>query len=361
MINGKKVIGIICECNPFHKGHIRLINEAKKNGDILIAVMSGNYVQRGEVSVYNKYQRTNELLKNGIDIVIELPVEYVMSSAKYFAKAGVTILNKLKFVDYLIFGSKINNISKLTNISKIKLENNKNLDYNPYTMNYPQALGKQYGIKLSSNDILAVEYIRAIDETKSKIKPICIKRKNDLPTATALREKIKSKINNDNFSDVLNYKIFDAKENNKSFNDISCMTNDLNNAIINTANINLSFSDKAKLLKTKNRTLANIKRIFFNIIFDIKKQDIHKKNKDIIIKYIRILGIKKEALPLLKNIKIPYYLSYSPNNFKAIKKLFPKSNPKDPSILINTYASNLYNFYAENNKVEANTPPIISK
>ena len=123
-INGKnkKVIGFICECNPFHKGHKRLINEAKKYGDYIVAVMSGNYVQRGEPAVYDKYRRTEELIKNGVDLIIELPVEFVMSSAKYFASAGVSILNSLGFVDYMIFGSQIGDINELKNLASIDIE-----------------------------------------------------------------------------------------------------------------------------------------------------------------------------------------------------------------------------------------------
>ena len=108
-VNGekKKVAGIIVECNPFHKGHIRLIKECKKNADIIIAVMSGNFVQRGEPAVYSKEKRTKDLLAAGVDLVIEMPLFATLSSARYFARAAVSILDSLGFVDFIMFGSKI--------------------------------------------------------------------------------------------------------------------------------------------------------------------------------------------------------------------------------------------------------------
>ena len=122
MLNGKKIVAFICECNPFHEGHKRLIKSALKEGDIVIAIMSGDFVQRGEVAIYDKYKRCKELLKNGVSLVIELPIEYSLSSAKYFATYSVAVLNELGFVDKLIFGSKINDIEKLSKLADINLD-----------------------------------------------------------------------------------------------------------------------------------------------------------------------------------------------------------------------------------------------
>lgn len=348
MKDGKKVIGIICECNPFHKGHKLLINEAKKRGDILIAVMSGNFVQRGEPAVYDKYSRTKKLIKNGIDMVIELPVEYVLSSASYFAMAGITILHKLRYVDEVIFGSIINDIDKLKYIASIDTTKTKNLIKSG--LSYPKALEKVYGTKLSPNDILAVEYIKAINELKSKIKPICIKRDSSLPTASELRKNIKAKVTCDNFSDILTYKIYDAVNNDIDLSKISSVNADLANAIKNTYTQNLSFTKRAKLLNTKNRTLANIKRAFFNIIFDIKEKN---------IRYIRILGIKKESMHLLKDTKFPYLLSFAPSSYKSCKKNFSKFDENDTSIRCNIFATDLYNIISKTKKMEVTTPTLI--
>ena len=388
-INGenKKVIGVIVECNPFHKGHARLIKECKKHGDFIVAVMSGNFVLRGESAVYDKYKRTNDLLKSGVDLVIELPVEYVLSSAKYFASAGVKLLNNLGFVDYIMFGSKIGDIEKLKEFASIDIDGGsynspvhvKGSHSSPVQKllkegkSYAAALGEILGKKLSPNDILAIEYIRALNEIKSKIEPLTIKRKNDLPTASELREKIKKKITCDSFSDILNYKLLLAKNIKENIgesilSDIYLMTNDMENAILNSVSgkkdmKNLSFTERAMKLKTKNLTLAYIKRLFFNIIFDIRKKDVvvngnsdgflHAKEKIKVKKLdlVRILGFKKKSSEILKKIKTPVLMSYSATSYKSFVSKYNKKvvrqNKKGEFILSpilqkNIFANDLY-------------------
>lgn len=355
MFREKRVIGIICECNPFHKGHIRLINEAKKHGDILIAIMSGNFVQRGEPSIYDKYKRTKNLLKSGIDIVIELPIEYSLSSARYFALASISIFNKLKIVDSIIFGSHINDINKLTEISKIESDDIKK--YLKSGMSYPKAMEMCYQIKLSPNDILGVEYIRAINDTKSKIVPISIKRKNDLPSATSLRKNIKKSIDINSFSEILAYKI--SKMSLSEMKEIYTLNDDLSHAILNTKNLNISFEKRADLLNTKNRTLSNIKRAFFNIIFDIKNKDIKIKSFGKKVTYIRILGIKKEAMLLLKYLDIPYLLSFANKSYKDFSSKFDSKILDEPSIKTNIFASNIYYLLSGDKKAEVSKAIVV--
>lgn len=349
-----KVIGFICECNPYHLGHKRLIDYAKSKGDIVVACMSGDFVQRGEMAVEDKYERAKKLLKNGVDMVIELPVEYVLSSAKYFARMGVSLLNSLGFIDELVFGSESGDIDKLEKIANINIDNdNKIKNTLKDGKSYPEAIEKAYGIKLKSNDILAVEYIRAIHDLKSKMKYSCIKRKTDLPTATELRKKIKNKIDIDKLSDILNYIIFS----NTNYDNINLVTKELSNAIQNTKYENLSFSLRADLLNAKNRTLANIKRVFLNIILGIDKDLIKESKSGLKPRYVRILGIKKQSLSLIKKIKCPYLLSFTPNSFRDFKKKFPKVKAR--SIEKNVYASNLYNLVSNKGKTEAERKVLI--
>lgn len=396
MINNKKIVAFICECNPFHEGHKRLINSAKKEGDIVIAIMSGNYVQRGEVAVYDKYKRCKELLKNGVSLVIELPVEYSLSSAKYFSLYSVAILNKLGFVDKLIFGSKIHDINKLTELAvkkgtglHIYDTNDTNIihKYLKEGFSYSYAMSKFLGKNLSSNDILAVEYISAINSLKSNIIPICIKRNNDIPTASELRKKIDAKITNDDLSSILNYKLQLAKNGLYDLSNTYLMTNDLYNAILETTDKNLSFTKRAKILKTKNRTLASIKRVLLNIVLGINKSNVNisnsninlntniniitkkiidnKTNEKLKINYIRILGLRKDFADNLKQIKIPYLLSYNNTAYKSFIKNFPKSNAiklnkngeykLSPSIIFNIFASDLYNLISNSKTTEATT------
>ena len=370
MLDNKKIVAFICECNPFHEGHKRLIKAAKKEGNILIAIMSGNFVQRGEPAIYDKYSRTKKLLKNGVSMVIELPVEFTLSSAKYFAMSCIKILDELSFIDKLIFGSKINNVDKLSNFADINLKsinNSKVKELLKSGSSYSKALSTIYGQNLSSNDILAVEYITALKELNSKISPICIKRVNDIPTASTLRKGIAKKISNNNFSDILNYKILLAKNNRLNIKNTYLMTNEFYNSLIKLPNKKMSFEKIAKSLKTKNRTLANIKRILLNIILGIDKNDI--ENIKSFPKYIRILGAKKSFLPYLKDIKVPYLMSFAPSSYKSFIKNFPKSREVrknsngefilSKSILNNIFASNLYNHFTSSHLSENSTQTII--
>lgn len=352
MINNKKVIGFICECNPFHKGHKILIKEAKNRGDIIVAVISGNFVQRGEPAVYDKYKRTISLLKNNVDLVIELPVEFTLSSANIFANTGINILLSLGFVDEIIFGSESNNIEKLNNIAKLNIYNKNNTsiikDNLKKGMSYPKAIEIFLGEKLLSNDILSVEYIRAINKLKNKTSFYIIKR-DERYSATNERKKINKKITTNSFSNILNFCLL----NNNNLINISGTNQDICNSINNIKYNNSDFNKKALLLKTKNRTLSNIKRIFLCIILNINKNLLKKQKNGSKITYIRILGIKKEATSLLKYIKVPFLMGYNKKSIDNFTKKFNVKKTTLESIKINENATNLYNIISKNNKLEA--------
>ena len=139
-------IGIICEYNPFHNGHIYHIKKIKEmyKDSIIILVMSGNFTQRGDISIINKWDKTKIALENNIDLVIELPFVFATQGADVFAKGAIQILNNLK-VDKLIFGSECNNISELKELAKIQLQENYNTLVKKYLekgLNYPTAMSK---------------------------------------------------------------------------------------------------------------------------------------------------------------------------------------------------------------------------
>ncbi len=176
---------IICEYNPFHNGHQFLIDEAKKlcgDDSRIIVIMSGNFVQRGEPAAINKWARTVAALRCGADAVIELPSLYAASSAQFFAEAAVDIINKLGNVDLLVFGSESGDITLLTDVAKQRAFPSEELNaklktYLKEGLAYPAAMQKALGTEnLKSNDILAIEYIRALFISQSKIKPIAVKR-----------------------------------------------------------------------------------------------------------------------------------------------------------------------------------------
>ena len=184
-----KIIGIIAEYNPFHLGHLYQIKKAKEMfpDSIIIAIISTNFTQRGDISIINKWNKTKICLDYGIDLVLELPTLYATQSSDIFAYAAIKILNEFK-IDTLIFGSESNDIDKLKELANIQLNNN-NYDelvkkYLEEGINYPTAMSKALKV-LSSitidkpNDLLGLSYIKEIIKNNYNITPISIQRTND--------------------------------------------------------------------------------------------------------------------------------------------------------------------------------------
>lgn len=194
-----KVLGIITEYNPFHNGHKYHIEEAKKTtgADYVIAVMSGDFVQRGIPAIMSKYDRTMMALNNGVDLVFELPVCYCTGSAWYFALGAVTLLNNLGIVDYLCFGSESGDIAVLEEVANLFSKPDDSFHTLLYSyikegLTYPAARARAakqiLGVEKKTmsdnllevisepNNILGIEYIKALNHTGSTIKPITIRR-----------------------------------------------------------------------------------------------------------------------------------------------------------------------------------------
>ncbi len=208
-----KISALIAEFNPIHRGHKLLIDAMREKSDAVISIMSGNFVQRGECSIYEKSERSISAVENGVDLCISLPTVYALSSAEGFARGGVEILNGCGVVDELWFGSECGNLDSLKSVSNAI---DKNTDVFRERLSeklregfsYPYA--RQYALEsetdcadiLSSpNNTLGVEYIRALSRIKSTITPVTIKRfgsgYNDdslagsLSSASAIRKAIK--------------------------------------------------------------------------------------------------------------------------------------------------------------------------
>ena len=187
------VTGIITEYNPFHNGHLYHLSEAKKsnNADAIICVMSGNFVQRGGPAIIDKWQRTEMALNNGVDLIVELPTYYAVSSAEFFAKGAVSILHHLGVVNNLFFGSECGNVDKLTKISKTLVNEDSKLkslikEHLSKGDTFAKAREKSLieylkdedinKIITSSNNILGIEYIKSILRLNSNITPSKIGR-----------------------------------------------------------------------------------------------------------------------------------------------------------------------------------------
>ena len=215
-----KVAAIISEYNPFHLGHkyqIDMLREKLGEDTAVIAIMSGNYTQRGELAICDKTIRARSAVDCGVNLVLELPFPFSMSSAEFFAKSGVKIASEIGVVDYLVFGSESGDIRELSDIASIMSSTEYSMilddmiasqEYKEY--GYPElceiALTRLYGKALSKgllspNNILAIEYIKALSALGSSIIPYTVKRigagyndlinpMTDFQSASAIREEL---------------------------------------------------------------------------------------------------------------------------------------------------------------------------
>lgn len=343
---------IISEFNPFHKGHKYIINKCRENGASHITViMSGNFVQRGDVAVFSKYVRTKSALLCGADLVLELPLPYAMSNAQTFARGGVGIANAVGCVSRLAFGSEYGNTEALENIARILTDEQFSGIFKKEIsmgISYPKALSNsmsKYCVDTSSinteiisspNNVLGIEYIKALKEISSNIEPFAIKRNGDehnsrsitseFASATNVRELIyRSKSFADyvpkNCIDLYNSEILSGNiariENNirgllfkirsMSAGDISKIADvseGLENRIIKASYTAKSFIELADNIKSKRYTHARIRRILLSCLLDIKKEYTMQN-----VPYIRILGFNsrgKEVLSIMKkSAKLP--------------------------------------------------------
>lgn len=338
-----KSIGIICEYNPFHNGHLYHLNKIKEmySDYFIILVMSGPFLERGDVSLINKWDKTDIALHFGVDLVVELPFVFASQSADIFAYGAISILEHLK-VEKLIFGSECNDINKLKEIASIE----ENSEYQKLLKNYlnlgdsyPKALNKvitkKIGYNLKEpNDILGISYIKAINKLHSSIEPICILRTNNyhnkkttgiISSATSIRENIKTNKSIDNFIpyyvkpyinkifiddyfDLLKYKII-------SENDLSIFQT-VDEGIENRVKKYIfqvnTLEELIMKIKTKRYTYNKLKRMFVHILCGFTKEQAIKMQE---IRYIRILGFNSNGQNYLKKIKkdlsIPLITNYS--------------------------------------------------
>ena len=335
-------IGIICEYNPFHYGHLYHLNKIKEMypDSNIILVLSGWITERGDLSLIDKFKKTDIALNYGVNLVVELPFKYIQS-ADYFARGAVNILNKLK-CDTIVFGSESNNVDELINLANIQLNNKK---YDPLVkkyldegINYPTAMSK--ALKTISgktidtpNDILGLSYVKEIIKNNYNIKPITIKRDSNfnsktiegkITSATSIRELMKNKkrykkyvpsysykqLNNcifiDDYFDYLKYKIISCDDL-TIYQGIDVNIENRINKYINNSN---SLEELLNNIKTKRYTYNRLKRILTYILLSITKEDCN----NLTLEYIRVLGFDKKGKNYLNKIKkdidIPLLTNY---------------------------------------------------
>ena len=375
------VNGIIAEYNPFHNGHQYHLERSRMetSADYNVVVLSSNFTQRGEPAILDKFARAKMALECGADLVLELPIFCSAASAEYFARGGVSILHQLGVVDYLCFGSECGKVDILERFAKILLEeparfvkdlksglaagHSYPVARNRALMDYAPELAKYENILASPNNILGIEYIKALLSFDSKIKPHTIQRAGanyhdrlfgaEYCSALALREALNSDqkpltlasqmpkkafrilseslietppITSEDFSQMLLYKLLMEKD--AGFDDYVDVTPELSDRIKNMLKDYHGFSQFCDMLKSKNMTYARISRSLLHILLDDKKDGANgtvckevqasgKQSRESTqtnascapVPYARVLGFRKDAAPLLteikKNSKIP--------------------------------------------------------
>ncbi|MBQ2473319.1 MAG: nucleotidyltransferase family protein [Lachnospira sp.] len=385
-------IGIVAEFNPFHNGHKYLLDsiKAKYPEASLIVSMSGDFVQRGEGAIIDKYKRTSMALSENVNLILQIATKFSLSSASYFAFASINSLIKLG-ANKIIFGMESDNIENLVKIANLLNDESPEFSESIKSFinegySYPKArmlaLSSIYGENLAkettkSNNVLAIEYIRQIlkynKKHKANISFEGIKRlgqdfndeeiKENLTSATAIRnslykkdiEIIKGHTNEftyniledsfnknelifiDDFSDILYFKLLDLCKYNKDeaikalveFNDLS----EFLAASIYTKFINwnraFKISDFIDALKSKTYTYSRISRCLFCIILGIKKTDIKEE-----LTFIKVLGFDKKGQALLSSVKKDLDIELITKNSKG------KANKE---FLEEMYMSDLYN------------------
>lgn len=332
-----KICGVICELNPFHFGHEHLFSLARKNtgADYVIAVMSGDFVQRGMPAICDKYSRTRMALLGGADLVLELPSIYSTASADYFAYGAVALLDSLRCVDFLCFGTESGDIKTIEKF----VRDRESIDEEEVLLSANK--GDSFAKKIASatqdimpNDMLATCYLRAIKKLQSDIKPIAIKRvgsdyfdeEKSSTSATAIRKMIFEEEDisgylpgyvNDCLDDI-SYSYYPI-----SLNDFSIMLYTRIDSILNgdgeteltdymdvsdniAGRIKSNFYDFTSYenfidaVHSKEYTKSRVMRALLHILLDIKKYDYEDDNA---IGYVRILGFKKNSTQVLGTIK----------------------------------------------------------
>ena len=327
-----QIIGIVTEYNPFHNGHLYQIKKIKEMypDSVIIVAMSGNYTMRGEISVLDKWNKTNIAINNGIDIVLEIPFIYSNQSSDIFSYAALKMLNEFK-IEKLVFGSETNNIDLLSLASSVQIDNKKLdslvKDYMSKGYNYPSSIGKSIyeltGIKIKeSNDILGVSYIKEILKNKYNIKPISIKRTNNFKTNTkksniisayeireflnkneSIKEYVPNnvtpyikKVDYEKLFNLIKYKVISEKN---FLNKYHLIDEGIENRIYEGVIKCDNYDDLVKYISNKRVTINKVNRILINIFVGLTKEEASNKE----LSYIKILGLSKNGKKYYSKIK----------------------------------------------------------
>lgn len=403
------ILGLIVEYNPFHNGHLYHLLKSKEitKATHTVAIMSGNFLQRGEPALFDKYTRAKAAVENGVDLVIELPTLFACQSAEIFSSGAISTLNSLNCVNSICFGSEVGNIDILYTISKILVDEPEEFKtslrkYLNEGMLFPTArsnslfdyINKNNLINISkdellsilnsSNNILGIEYLKSLIKLKSNIKPYTITRINSeynsesidssICSASAIRKALKSNSDISFMSDVVPLPTYEILKSSidKNFNPVfdemffdiiySIILRDMDkldkyfdvnegieNKIYQNIFISSNLEELNSLVKSKRYTLTKIKRTLNNILLGITKDDMALVKNMEYIPYIRVLAFNDKGREILKAIKNNSEINII-NKFSKVS--FAMDDIRFKTLIdYDIKASNMYNMiYYKNNK-----------
>lgn len=387
-----KIVGIIAEYNPFHNGHLYHLQKAKQeaNADYCVAVISGNFTQRGDTSIVNKWAKAYMAICGGADLVIELPTIYSVSSAENFASGAIKILDSLKIVDSIAFGTEANDLATLNNIANVLYEEprgytnilnhelQKGISYPSARENalmmYLNDIKRYANILNSPNNILAIEYLKALKVQKSNLRPIMVKRQkvyyndnhiiDNFASATGIRELLRKKdyeklkkvvprstyqilgqqmqkgeliLGLEKYEKEIIYTL--RKMTISEIANLPDVSEGLENAIKNAANNCNNLLDLISSIKSKRYTQTRIQRILIYALLGINKNMMETSKK--VNPYVRVLGFNQNGKKLLSEIVMR---NTKINMITSVKKYMDQNKNKQLSEILNLdiFATNVY-------------------
>ncbi|RHT94332.1 nucleotidyltransferase family protein [Clostridium sp. AM27-28] len=382
-----KIVGLITEYNPFHAGHLYHMQQAREltGADYCVVLMSGNFVQRGEPAIFDKYLRTKTALLAGADLVLEIPAAFSTASAHEFAAYGVALLSAIG-VDAVVFGSECGQIEILKQAAYAL--NHESAEFQERLrkglkagLTYPQARAKALemedtwaSVLTSPNNILGIEYLRAAEDLHSPMEFYTISRKGSgyhedtladasFPSASAIRGIIRNSLSKDkdlldilashlpavthpaytgavpvfvdDFSELLNAAVLQLQA---TFS-IADLSPELAARLAKPPYFPLSFEERIQALKTRQLTYTRVSRALLHLVLGMREEDISRWKEEGYALYARILGFRRQSSPLLSCL-------HKKSSIPLITKMADAAQNLSPSALAlleqEVYASHLY-------------------
>lgn len=351
-----KTVGIIAEYNPFHNGHKYHVTKTREqlNAEGVIAVMSGNFTQRGEIAMFDMHSRAEIAVKNGVDLVLELPPQFVLNSAEFYAYYGIYLLNQLGIVNYLSFGSECGDLSQLaayqpTDNVFLKQQLKTGISYAKAISDSPLAE--------KPNNILGIEYLRALKKLKSEIQPFTVLRKavehhsqqpaQQFASASWIRSQIRdgnsiteflpnlpdiTPVFEEQVFTLLKYRLITGQK--EELSDFNAISEGLQNRILANRNAE-SFSELITKIKCKRYPETRIRRALYSLLLNLKKSTEPPT-------YTRVLAFNDTGKKLLREIK-------KKSEISVLSRITKKDVYQHPQLQTELYCNEVYDFIKKTN------------